>query len=198
MWVPPAPSAFIASCGKLRELDDIDTALMDVDVQRLQTPSGPRFSLRALASCSLGSRNRLVAFSQCRHPPLPRSRASAPAEHFLQPGCLRGKSGPSRVSILWAKRWHLRWRVCSGPATNSALLLSSRSQPQEQLPFGDTMPRCGQSPLRRRRSSPLDGAAQEICPRLDKRTATLCRICRCCLCSLWNDTVSWQTRRWIN
>ena len=31
MWVPPSPSAFIASCGKLRELDDIDTALMDVD-----------------------------------------------------------------------------------------------------------------------------------------------------------------------
>ena len=46
--------------------------------------AGPRFSLRPLASCSLGSRNRLVGFSQCRHNPLPRSRASAPAEHFLQ------------------------------------------------------------------------------------------------------------------
>ena len=46
--------------------------------------AGPRFSLWALTSCSMGSRNRLVGFSQCRHPPLPRSRESAPAEHLLQ------------------------------------------------------------------------------------------------------------------
>ena len=109
--VPLAPSAFKVSCGTPRELDEIDAALMDVDgTGDYRRPGGarwrrargevvwkqrlperyrcrnaePRFPLRALVSCSLGSRNRLVGFSQCRHPPLPRSRASAPAEHFLQ------------------------------------------------------------------------------------------------------------------
>ena len=36
------------------------------------------------STCALGSRNRLVGFSQCRHPTVPRSRASAPVEPFLQ------------------------------------------------------------------------------------------------------------------
>ena len=71
-------------------------------------------------------------------------------------------TGPSRV-----KRWHLWQRVCSGPATYSALLFSTRSQPRSGCHLELQCLAAAKSPLCRGRSSPLDGAAQEMCPRLD-------------------------------
>ena len=112
--------------------------------------AGPRFSQ---FSRLVGSRNRLVGFSLCRHPPLPRSRASAPAEHFLQrlPAEISrdvyvGNRDPLG-SVLSGRSDGTSGREYAVVPQPIRLLFSSRSQPQERLPFGATMPRRGQSRL---------------------------------------------------
>ena len=171
--VPPAPSAFIVSCGSLRELDDTDAALMDVD--------GTEY---ADVQAELGGAARVVR--GCWTPILPPVRWAAEADwpDFLTAGTLHFQevenphqvktlqrlrawtsqdSGPLplQVSLLRKSRPS---RVCSLRAKRRQLfrLFSRRSQPQERLPFGATTPRRGQSPLYRGRSSPLDGTAQEM------------------------------------
>ena len=71
MWVPLTPSASIVSCGTLRELDDIDVALMDVNGNRnCRRPGGAQWRrARGVEASTL----RAIPMPQCRTPILPPS-----------------------------------------------------------------------------------------------------------------------------
>ena len=160
MWVPPAPLAFRVSCGTLRELDDTDAALMDVDGTE---PADVQAELGGT-----GDADATMPDPDSPFEPLPPVRWAAETDwpDFPNAGTLLFQEieNPHQLNTFSSDSLQGSVRMLTGEVGT----FSGQFSPGEAMAtLAESMqwPLRGQSPLCRGRSGPLNGAAQEMCLR---------------------------------